>query len=646
MKIELEGFPANFKELANTSDYRRTEERRYWDLSLLFLEGKQWSQYDRSTSLGVAGQNRGSEPWRITVNLLLNIYRNILSTLSTEYPSIAVTPATATTDDILKAQTTELALKYFWSSDKMKQKLSDAFSWLLSCGTVGLHSYYDPLKKCVTTEVVSPFDLVFEPYVSSPEESDWIAIRRHVKKYELIKQFPEHEEFIKESSDSMDPSNRPGDAAYELVPEGRLEIFEVYWKDGKHAFVLGDTYLHKNAHPYGENGSYPIQILRYTEVPGRLWGVGLIAPLIDMQWLYNKSRSQVLQNIELMSNPKWLIPKTAGVNPNSITNRPGEKVFYNQAGGTPTQVGAAPLPSHIFDNITRLQSEMMDVSGIHSTTLGKRAVGVTSGKAIEALQTGDRSQLQITMMNIEEAVKNLAECTIMLMKEHYNEPKMIRMMDGLGKLIFKELQNTDIVNNPEVFIEAGSLFRNEALDRDAKILQLYEMKLLPPDEALKELSYRTGNKYVVQRMESMAHAEDLLNAAKKGFDIEIFRTDDLSVFKEVFGGYMRQTEYYSLPPDRQEYIRDVYIAIENATMPPEQQGQQKLEEKVYPKSVAPTDDQAQLESIMLQNSQQGQAQQLEEALAMEQIAGSLQGAEEQMSLGNEALISRKQGGVG
>jgi hypothetical protein len=158
-----------------------------------------------------------------------------------------------------------------------------------------------------------------------------------------------------------------------------------------------------------------------------------------------------------MSNPKWLIPKTAGVNPNSITNRPGEKVFYNQAGGTPTQVGAAPLPSHIFDNITRLQSEMMDVSGIHSTTLGKRAV---------ALQTGDRSQLQITMQNIEEAVKNLAECIIMLMKEHYNEPRMVRMMDGLGKLIFKELQNTDIVNNPEVFIEAGSLFRNEALDKN------------------------------------------------------------------------------------------------------------------------------------------------------------------------------------
>ena len=645
MKYEVEGFPKNFKDLADTSDYRRTEERRQWDLSLLFLEGKQWSQYDRTNmTQGIAmGARNNSEPWRITVNLLLNIYRNILSTLSTEYPSIAVTPATATTDDIIRAQTTEIALKYYWSKDKLKGKLSDAFAWLTSCGTVALHSYYDPLTKDVTTEVVSPFDLIFEPYVSAPEESDWIAIRRHVKRYELIKQFPEQEKLIKEASDSMQPSNRPGDASFELVPEGRLEIFEVYWRDGKHAFCLGSDYLHQ-----GHTGmkNIPVQVMRYTEVPGKLWGVGLIAPLIDMQWLYNKSRSQVLQNIELMSNPKWLVPKTSGVNPNAITNRPGEKVYYNAAGGTPQQIGAAPLPSHIFDNITRLQSEMMDVSGIHSTTLGKRAVGVTSGKAIEALQGGDKSQLQITMLQIEEAVKKVAECSLVLMKKYYTEPKMIRMMDGLGKLIFKELKNTDIVNDPEVFVEAGSLFRNDAIDRDAKILQLYEMKLLPPEEALKELSYRTGNKYVVERMESMAHAQDLLEAATRGFDIEIFRTDDLAVFIEVFSSFMRQQDYYNLELERQEYIRDIFIALEDASLPPEQRSDQKLSEKVYPRSVAPTDDDAQIASIVAPSSQQAQAQALEEAMAMEAVGGSFQDAERQMASGSEALISNKQGGMG
>ena len=112
-KIELEGFPADFKQLVDTADYRKTTERKIWDLALLFLEGRQWVQYDNLAKTNIASQGSQGPAWKITVNLLINIYRNLLSKLSTEYPSVAVTPATAMTDDILKAQATELALKYF-----------------------------------------------------------------------------------------------------------------------------------------------------------------------------------------------------------------------------------------------------------------------------------------------------------------------------------------------------------------------------------------------------------------------------------------------------------------------------------------------------------------------------------------------------
>jgi hypothetical protein len=40
-----------------------------------------------------------------------------------------------------------------------------------------------------------------------------------------------------------------------------------------------------------------------------------------------------------------------------------------------------------------LQSEMQDVASIHAVSLGKRAVGLTSGKAINALAENDMSQL-------------------------------------------------------------------------------------------------------------------------------------------------------------------------------------------------------------------------------------------------------------
>lgn len=642
-KIELEGFPADFKQLVDTSDYRKTTERKIWDLALLFLEGRQWVQYDNLAKTNIASQGSQGPAWKITVNLLINIYRNLLSKLSTEYPSVAVTPATAMTDDILKAQATELALKYYWNQQDLKGKLTKAFSWLLTAGTTALHSYYDPDLDTVTTEVVSPYDLIFEPYVDSPEESDWIAIRRHVKRWELIKQFPKSKKLIEESSDSLNPTSRPGQASLEQVPANRLEIYEVYWRDGKHAFVLGSEYLYKGTNPLVD---IPIRIIRYTEVPGKLWGVGLLAPLIDMQWLYNKSRSQVIQNIELMSNPKWLIPKTSGINPNAITNRAGEKVFYNAAGGTPTQIAAAPLPSHVFDNITRLQSEMMDVSGIHSTSLGKRAVGITSGKAMQTLAEQDMSQLQVTQLRIEETMRGVARDVIRLMKNYYKEDKMVRMMDGLGKLIFKQVTNADYVDDPEVFIETGSLFRSEAQDRDAKILQLYELKLLPPEEALKELSYKTGNRFVIERMEDMAHAQELLEAATRGYEIEVFRTDNLEVFKEVFGGYMKQPEYYSLDEETQNYLRDIFVALESGGQPVEPENAPS-QDRVFPRDVSPKIDEADaIGEVFGQSSLRGQLQTTDAIAGAKGASADFARAEQQMAQRSEALISKKPGGFG
>lgn len=121
---------------------------------------------------------------------------------------------------------------------------------------------------------------------------------------------------------------------------------------------------------------------------------------------------------------------------------------------------------------------MQDVAGIHSVSLGKRAVGISSGKAMNVITSRDMSQLQITQTRIEKAAARIAETTLMLMKQFYDQPKMMRMMDQAGQVIFNQLDATNLNDDPEVFIEAGSLFRNEALDRDAKVLELLQLGLI------------------------------------------------------------------------------------------------------------------------------------------------------------------------
>ena len=619
-------FPTNVKSMIDLSKQQKLQITRVWDLALLYLQGKQNVRYDKNIQQFLALRTQPGRN-RLVINLILNIFKAVVSRLSTNYPNVSVLPASGSEEDILKAKATEQALKYFFHKENMKETFEDAFLWLVACGNVGLHQVYNPDRKCVEVKVVSPYDLFFESGADSFAESSFVAIRQTVRQDDLIKAYPGFEQEIKANS-SLAKDDDPSTISTTSVGTystqdpysyARCEIYEVYWKDGKYAVCLGNTYLFKGKNPTGE--VLPFQHLRYTEIPMNLWGMGLIEPIIDLQNQYNKIRNQITQNIELMANPKWLVPKTAGVNASSIRGTPGEIIYYNAGGGAPTQVTGTSMPGYVLDALTRSQGEMMDVSGIHSTTLGKRAVGITSGKAIEALAKQDVSQLVLTQENIEKAARKMFTVVIMLMKQYYSEEKFIRMFDEKGRFISKRIKNTDIVDTPEIFIEAGSLFRDESQDRDAKILELLELGLIDKSTAIKELNFKTGNDYIMDDMRDRNHALEILEGVKQGAQVEIFATDNLPVFQEVFGDFMKSSEYYSLDDDTRDYIRDVYVSM--STYQPPQTGnpaEMTAAMKVFPRT-PPIQEPMQNAAQMVTMGDRGLQQYMNENISAAQTAG-------------------------
>jgi hypothetical protein len=577
-------FPASVRGLIDKSMEDKRADQRVWDISLMFLEGRQWLQYDRRVDQYVTTQS-SSAGFKVTINLLLNVYRNVLARLALAYPSCAVIPASPSYDDIIKAQSSEMTLKYFWQSQRVKDVLTKGLEWLITTGTVALHPFFDPSDDTVKLEVYGAYDIFFERGVRSPEESSWIALRSFYTRDELREAYPDKQELV-DQSPAISQDNDSGATSIDgqSLPPDRIEVYEVYWRDGRHGVATDAGWLYTERYPID---AFPVEIVRYSVIPRRLWGLSLIAPLLDIQLYYNKSRSQLMHNVELMGNPKWVVPKTAGVANSAITSRPGEKIYYNPAGGVPQQIAPAPIPEYVIHNMTRLQSEMGDVAGLHSVSLGKRAVGVTSGKAMETLAAYDTSQLEGTQYYIEQAVAAMAKTALMLMQKYYTEPKMIRMLDDSGRVSFNAIQATNLSEDPEVFIEAGSLFRDEAQDRDAKVMELLQMGLIPPDEALDELSFRTGNSFVSKKVRALAHARDMLEAAKQGAEIEIFQSDDLSAFKEVFSEYVQGSEFYSLPEEAQEYIRDILVAVESAGLPDQVYLQMASDQEVFPRNVQP-----------------------------------------------------------
>ena len=560
------------------------DRRRYsrmWDMTLLFIQGRQNVVYDRLSDDFRKARVEGAS---VTINLMINIYRNLKSRLAIAYPSTTVLPSSPSSEDVVKAKASEAALQYYWSAQDMSHKFQDCIGWLLTAGNVGLHTKFNGTD--VVTEVIAPYNIYFEPGTIRPDESNWTAYSREVNREELIEAYPKFTEIIKKaaagnSGTTAFGQKTPGFGAAQQLRD-RLTIYEIYFKNGERRVLLDSNYLFKGKWKGRVN---PLQFVRYTSIPGRLWGLGAMEPLLDIQLQYNKSRSQIIENAEIIGNPKWLVPKTAGIGPNAITSRKGEKVYYNPSGGAPTPVTPPSLPGFVLQNASQLQSEMLDVAGVHATSLGKRAIGVTSGKAIEALSGRDMTQLQDAMNNLSNAASKQAVVILSLMRAHYSEPKMVRMMDSLGDVVFRYLRGTDLVDDPEVFIEAGSLFRNEKQDRDEKILEMLQLQLIDKDTALRELKFGTGNSFVSKKLQSIAHANDLLMAAVGGAAIEIFPTDDLTAFKEVFGEYIQGAEYYKLPEERQQYIRDVFISIATFGQEHQAAAEAHMRRTVFPRPV-------------------------------------------------------------
>ena len=572
---------------AELEEFRRYRDKtcRLWDMCNLFLQGKQHIRWDRNVRnfVGIPANRQRN---RITVNMILNIYRNVQARLAIAYPSVSVMPASPSTEDINKAQAAETFLRYYWHTEDMPDTIEQLIQWLILTGNGGLHSYYDPGLQEIKTEVISPYDLFFEPGSTSFEESRYVAVRSIVLRKELEAAYPEKAELIKKSSASPDRQMR---ALFKKTSDtegtqlkNRLEVFEVYTQDGSMGVLLGSTWLYKCDWP---TRHHPVTSFQYTKVPGRLWGMGLVEPLIELQMMYNKGRTQIVENAELMGNPKWLVPKSSGVGKDALSDsRPGEKVIYNgNSGPPPSQVVASPLPGYVLDNIKQLSSEMLDVAGVHSTSLGKRAIGIESGAAIDSLSARDGQQLQVTQNNIEKGIKTVSKCLLGMAKAYYTEQRLMGMLDETGRVVHATLKSTDLSSNPEVYIEAGTLFRDEKQDRDKKILDMVKLGLLDKDEALKEMDYRTGNARVTKRMAGFSHAHDMLRAVQMGNAIEIMPSDDIEAFREVFSTYMQTREYYNLSEGIQDYIRDVLIAVSTFGKEEEQFQEQQLRRTVFPR---------------------------------------------------------------
>lgn len=535
---------------------------------------------------GTSGAMQFLRPRFVNVNIVQPLYRNVTARLAVEQPSCVAIPASPSTEDIVQAQAAEQALKYFWRAADVKKHLTEMIEWMALLGTAGLftevvNGVNNPdgtYTGDVKVRAISPDRIRAEPGVGNPDDSRFLGITILTTKEALKQQFPDKALIIEQApTPSMPFGPSTSQFGAKAAPD-RVEVLQAYCRSG-HWFTLCGAEVLASGRVAGDR--MPIQIARYTKIPGQFFGMGMVEPNISIQFLFSDTLNQIAQNARMMGNPKVLVEKNSKVPNDAFTSRVGEIVPYS--GTIPTVWVPPPLPAYIQQMPAMLQSYSHDVTGIHTTTSGKRAVGISSGRAIEALTSNDLAQLQSTQDQIVAAVEGMSTTALTFIKAYYPESKVMRAFDQFGKGIFQAISKTDLGDTPELFIEADTLFSATVKDRDQKTLDLLRLGMIDAKDAKKMLSYHLDPMAPLEEVADMQQARTiLLDVAAEGYWLidpttglpqvdpltgqqkarpTIYPTDNLDVFERVIRDYMRSDAFRALPLESADGVDALYQEV-------------------------------------------------------------------------------------
>lgn len=234
-------------------------------------------------------------------------------------------------------------------------------------------------------------------------------------------------------------------------------------------------YLGKRAIPAGKSDD--------IKIPGRCHGGSGIEQVRPIQVQINKMSSQVVENANLMTRPKYLAP-VGSVQDDQITDQPAEVIEYvpGPSGQKPEALTPPEMPQYFFQKYVELKQLLQDIYGMHDVSTGRLPRRATSGVAIEALQEADSGPVTMSMRSCGAALTRVFSISLKIMQDVYTEQRMVRMVGKDHEVEVIEFKGADMKGCDFVRVDFGShMSRGQRIDLAFKMA---EAKIISPEKAL------------------------------------------------------------------------------------------------------------------------------------------------------------------
>jgi hypothetical protein len=432
------------------------------------------------------------------VNLIVNHLQPMIRTLHAKIykanPEWDTVPATHTTEDIQIAQLSRNVLHHVWNNAEVADETFEMLLWVLTTGTGFLKIYWD--AECGPPVITpgedgefefddlnigdvkiierSPFNIIPDHRAVDMKDCRYLLDSTVMDSYEVADTWNVPVDQLRTSDSAttafnftlldkirnLRPTNDGRIIASNLSAEqeNKTILHELWikpkrgskkYKDGRHIIVAGNKVLKNEPFPY-KHGMLPYIMLKEVHVPGRFWGTCTLEQLRPIQAEYNKTKSQIVENRNMMGKPKYLVPKGSGIGEDSLTSEPGEIVNY-RLGFKPEVMPAAPLPSSTANMLAQDRKDMEDISGIHEASRAEAPGQVRSGRGIIALIEQDETRPSQVVGELEKRQAIAGRMVLNLMSQFAREERIARITGENNEVIYFSYTGKSFVGPNSIF---------------------------------------------------------------------------------------------------------------------------------------------------------------------------------------------------
>lgn len=322
-----------------------------------------------------------------------------------------------------------------------------------------------------TFEVISPMSVVFDPGATRANLSDarWASELRWLHIDEIRERWPDTGRAVKVGQSSGVDSNIAAvvlqdflggslSSSREALTLDRTLVVFYYERPsprhpkGWYVVVAGDVVLEE--HHELPAGRLPFVVVRFGQVPGRMYGQGLVEGAKSPQDVLNQQASAQVEMTRLHAAPKWAA-EISSINQSAITNRPGEILWYAKGTAPPQPIPPVPIsPQHEALQQASIQ-HIREITGVNEISLGI-VPGSISGRAAQWMAELDATKLSLVTSELEEAMSVAGGMLLRLWRDYMPPQTTINVLGEQSNLEAWVFNSEDITTT-SVRVVVGSM---------------------------------------------------------------------------------------------------------------------------------------------------------------------------------------------